>query len=281
MTSFKGYLSISQVLKVFQFFDRITFHSHKKLSWVEERILGINCNFFNQRQKDIIYLGNGNFYRPKGYTIEIVNPNKEALEQLNKLNLETKYVEVARNLIFERDEDLDDIKKYFDEHFIHSYHGKHRMKQIGATTYTGQRRDGRWFVWYTDHPCKVSNQGNCFHLEQKCQGKRACKQIGLATSKEFKNWWQINGSQWVDKVFNNLYEIDIGILGLSRWNQRQAKKRRRVTMADIRRGEIMVRAATNEAVRAQEVVDQYGHGPWLVKIGEKGGFPNKKQLLSL
>lgn len=173
------------------------------------------------------------------------------------------YAELAADYCFIEREPVDAKSRLFNSKFVQLRHGM-RTSTVFANGNgnTGKRGAGVTFQWYSDRPCKLTGEAECFHLEARIQGSRACKRHGITASTiasfDLAAWWD---RQWAENKIG-LYQIDAERFG--RWLDNRCKRKRR-------RHPIVVRGFYNEDARRgalakrilgglQGVIDAYGTG---------------------
>jgi hypothetical protein len=114
------------------------------------------------------------FDRSYQQKLELFQPTNWVLQFLARLDdgVLLNCAEPACNLIFA---DSDAVERYvllFKYSFIQLWHRPTMLVEAYSQGFTtrrppdlGGRRAGRWFHWYGDHPCNLTQDPNCFHFE--------------------------------------------------------------------------------------------------------------------
>ena len=211
----------------------------------------------------------------KGYLnnpLVVVKPNTEALLLLNKLSgVMLNYVELARDQIVA---DSEQVHDRFNRHFVHRWHGKHQtvFRVLNAhgedesysttgTSYSGQRRRGHIFAWYSDRPSKVTGECSCFHVEGRYQGEPALNSLGINCPADLINF--PHEAHW-QKNLEQLYAIDFARLGRYERNRRRRERRRKSNIllagkynADAAYGGVLYRVFGRHPDQPYQSVQQY------------------------
>ncbi|WP_141701343.1 hypothetical protein [Methyloceanibacter marginalis] len=155
------------------------------------------------------------------------------------------YAELAADYCFIEREPVDAKSRLFNSKFVQLRHGM-RTSTVFANGNgnTGKRGAGVTFQWYSDRPCKLTGEAECFHLEARIQGSRACKRHGITASTiasfDLAAWWD---RQWAENKIG-LYQIDAERFG---------------------RGSITAANANGVGIRslsAASITRMRGAGPW-------------------
>src|SRR5262249_50700549 len=129
-----------------------------------------------------------NFPRNFEFIVTVTSPRERELRILAQWSgLTLRSAEIALDLVTDRQtaQELDDL---FNRHFVQSWHGKQTTRRVHNGTYTGKdyrndegvkRRPGRRYVWYADSESKRTRGPHCFHIETRCVGASALRQVGI------------------------------------------------------------------------------------------------------
>lgn len=180
------------------------------------------------------------------------------------------------------------LHRFFDQHFVQSWHHTQETSHYRATTYTGRsHRPGRTFVAYSDRRSKLNPESSCCHIEARYQGIVALRKIGIHTPSD---WLSFNHRAFWQKHLR-FYEIDLTRLG--RWydNRRTGHRRQRGRRhlsgnycynVDRATGSVLFRNfgrhATEQEINVQRLVDYFGRGPFLRLIDPSGFLPDAETL---
>jgi hypothetical protein len=151
--------------------------------------------------------------------LTVVVPTERALHLLvEKKPLICNYGEPAIDYISSTRRESMQINDLFEDHFVHSRHGKHQVVKFdNGGVATGQRRKGRRFVWYSDLPSKVTGELNCFHLEGRHQGTDALRRINVY---EPSDWLTFDHATYWRQ---NLRLLDVNLERLGRFGSGRRK----------------------------------------------------------
>jgi hypothetical protein len=204
-------------------------------------------------------------------------PNRQALEFVASLSgAMVNYLEISVDLIFDQGE-AERFHDWFNFHFVQPRHGKREsvFRVQGTTSYSGQRRRGNHFAWYSDRPSKASGEVDCFHLEGRHQGMEAVDKLGIEHPRDLLNF---DHRTYCSKHLR-LYEMDLSRLGRRHSNQRSRARRQKprfcrhgglVYDEDRAMGCVIFRhwsTHENQQQRSiQRFIDQYGRAPFLVRV---------------
>jgi hypothetical protein len=146
------------------------------------------------------------------YKLELIQPNKNAIRYLKKMTkclYMINYVEIALDYIVRTDKDLNEVRNFFERHWVKKWHGKQKIIRKGseiyswdseygnreATTYYCSRKSSVNCLMYSDRTSKI-NDKPCCHLEVRISGRAAVKRAQLHEydaflgKKFFKNFWE-------------------------------------------------------------------------------------------
>jgi hypothetical protein len=219
-------------------------------------------------------------YRQK---LELYQPSRRALNLIaHRDDALLNHVEPARDLIF-ADYGHEDCFELFQAHFLQPWHrsrtqvhayGAHGFSH-GFTTRAapqpGERRNGHWFEFYADRPCKLTNEPNCFHFEGRHAGAQCVRGLGLHQPRDLLDF---DFEAYFARAMR-LYQIDLERLGRFDDNRRTGNRRKRSSDAallrdDRLRGGALVllhaRHPDGSGSSLQQFVDSYGRGPFLTLV---------------
>jgi hypothetical protein len=220
-------------------------------------------------------------YRQK---IDLFQPSPTALQLLGEFDEGVSlvnYAEIACNLIFSNELATARVVDDFEVGFLQPHHGKMRAEiypqgfSTRRTPERGQRRAGRWFVFYGDRPCKLTDAPHCFHFEGRHEGADAVRRIGINRAQDL-------GSFDFDAYFTQrmvLHALDVERLGRYDANKSSHSRRRHAHVEgfglvkynfDRRRGGALYHVLSvheDQSERSlQQFVDRYGRGPFLTPV---------------
>jgi hypothetical protein len=211
------------------------------------------------------------------WIVTLVAPNDAALHFMAELPHATvNYAEAARDCIYREHDEKRAVHALVDWSFVKPRHGKHQTVQYGEATYTGQRRPGLTYIWYSDRSSKPTGDEVCLHKEARFRGKAAVRRAGIHQISDLITFdhdglWRAFCSQ--------LYEVDLVRLG--RWwlNKHSGQRRQQSRTVesgsfkydmDRRTGAIIFHKYAAHSVQplrsVQRFVDRFGRGPFLRKV---------------
>jgi hypothetical protein len=221
--------------------------------------------------------------------LTIARPEQNALVFLTELpGAMVNYLEIARDLILPEGE-AGRVHDSFDVHFVQSWHRKHEtiIRLNGTTSYSGQRRRGHWFAWYSDRPCKVTGEVECFHIEGRHQGITSLRKIGVQHPRDLLTF--DHEAYWSKHM--RLYFVDFERLGRLFSNMRSGERRRRPRVQqcgpifynfDRAAGSLLFRKLSthrNQLQRSvQRFVDVFGRGPFLMPLALFNDYVSERKL---
>jgi hypothetical protein len=254
------------VVRPYHYFDVVRLRLTRPLSETE-------LNYLRDNAQDA-RLNPGRYicgFIPDVLTVNV--PKEPALQALAELpGAIVNYLEVARDLIVPEAE-AKAFHQHFDTHFVQPWHGKHQTI-IGANpSYSGQRRRGHWFAWYSDRPCKLTGEFGCFHLEGRYLGAQAVRRLGVHHPQDLLDFGHV--AYWTENI--HLYDVNSERLGRFDRNQRQGSRHRTPSISrfgswtynhDLAIGSTifacLAQHPNQPGFSVQRFVDLYGRGPFLV-----------------
>jgi hypothetical protein len=133
-----------------------------------------------------------------------------------------------------------------------------------------ERRQGFWFQWYIDKPCRKTGDPYCFHFEGKHEGRQAVKRIGIFHPRDLERFDFV---AYFTKYASKLYHTDFERLG--RWEsiRNNGRKRKKSVTSpsgynrDLGMGQAIYRIQSLHPKRGHRslhvFVDRCGRGPFL------------------
>ncbi len=128
------------------------------------------------------------------YKLELIQPTKDAIRYLSRKSVGRymiNYVELALDFTAKKQEDVGEIRRFFDSHWVKKWHGKQQIKRKGGeysdpypkwcdigTAYYCERKSPLNYIIYSDRPSKV-NTKPCCHLEIRLRSHAAVKRARL------------------------------------------------------------------------------------------------------
>ena len=151
-------------------------------------------------------------------------------------------------------------------------------------TYTGKdyrndqgvkRRPGRRYVWYADSESKCTRGPHCFHIETRCVGASALRQVGIQSIGDLVTFDHV--AHW--RKYLRLFEVDLERLGRYHSNRRSGSRRQHVRLRHRGAFPRNVDRSLGAAIfhqnslnewqdfrSVQNFVDRYGRGPFLIEM---------------
>jgi hypothetical protein len=270
MSNLSARLGPINLARAVGFFDKIAFRTRRPLSKTKMKTLSANASFVDVR------IGHPIRNSPDALIVTVVAPRRKALELLAECpDLKLNYVEVALDFLAEDVSAAYLLHELFDCGFVQAWHGKRETRRVENGTYTGQKKPGHLFVWYSDRASKVAPWKSCLHVEGRHQGMAAVRRIGIQTPADLLTF--DHTAYW--RRYLNLYHIDLARLGRFHRNRTRRERRKNTSIdvsgrfkfdVDHRTGGLLFRifsAHAHQPIRSvQRFVDQYGRGPFLKKI---------------
>jgi hypothetical protein len=247
------------------YFDRIRIWLREPLSQPDRKLIERHCGRLHVRS-----VGFG-CYRQK---IEVYQPREIALRALERLSRDAivEYLEVSCDLIMADPAQIERLLEAFKHGFLQPWHRSKGVQSYPSGFSTrrfpkrGQRRGGFWFQWYGDKPCKLTGELNCFHFEGKYEGRQFVKRLGIQHPRDLKDF---DFDSYFRKYLK-LYRLDRERLARYDHNKRTHAKRKRTNINDRKLGMALYRIlsahADQEDRSLQRFVDQYGRGPYLIRV---------------
>jgi hypothetical protein len=259
------------------YFDKLAFRTNRYLTNQQKIFLLENANSIDIRRGHPILISD------KYLLLTVGNPNERALEFLSKHpSLMVNYVEAALDLILLDDRIKLQLHDFFDNHFVQSWHGKKQTILEDNGTYTGQRRPGRWFAWYSDRHSKHTGEMHCFHIEGRHQGVVAVRNMGIKNPADLLTFDHV-------KYWNRhlaLFDLDLTRLGRWHENQRTHRRRKKDKVEQCGRYSyhhdhaigsfifhIFGAHEEQDGRSLQRLIDKYGRGPFLRRLDASSIFP--------
>jgi hypothetical protein len=214
-------------------------------------------------------------YRQK---LELHQPSAAALARIaHRTDALLNYAEPACDLIFHDWCAAADCFELFRDGFLQPWHrrsmpvrgyehGNAQGFSTRAPPQPGQRRNGHWFVFYADRPCKLTGERNCVHFEGRHAGAQVLRRLGLHHPRDLRDF-DFDGyfARWM-----RLHQVDRDRLGRWDHNRRTGNRRTRSCNDDRLRGALLYRLRSRHPDGSgnslQRFVDGYGRGPFLTRI---------------
>lgn len=116
-------------------------------------------------------------------------PTSKAFKFLESLEIDylINRVELSLDLITQSKVDALVVKEFIDDHIVHPWHGKQKVKIYEDTRYTGSRIDRRNIVTYADKPSKVNGQP-CCHIDFRFHSANSVRLLGVYTMNDLYNF---------------------------------------------------------------------------------------------
>jgi len=218
--------------RVLHYFDRLRIYVKRPASkeWLGR--LERDCGNLNSR------LGPAWFDPRYQQRLEIFQPSPAALLQLAELPDDAMlcYAEVACDVVVPDEYSLQNLMDAFLAGFLQPHH-RNKEPEIyvdgsgrptGFTTrkppQKGARRQGFWFQFYIDRPCRITGDPHCFHFEGKHESRRALKRLGIHHPRDLQHF---DFCAYFKKRASKLYQIDYERLGRWDHNRRNGRKRKK------------------------------------------------------
>jgi hypothetical protein len=270
--SLSAFLNGITPINVYGYLDECRFPILGPPSTRHEEILSDNCNFYEIRERDPIKDQNGHVWRPTGYLITVVAPNRIARQCLADLDVAPNFHEIAIDTILGNWDDLETLSEVYRACFVKNWHGKHRAVRYYDTDYSGQRRRGLNFAKYANRLQKITKEPRCFHFEARHTGPQACRTI-FAHASDMVDLDLDLFRRHIDYL-DNFHLVDEEKLGRASWNRHHPSRRRRrqwieptsmgrATNIDRWTGHVIHKANFGSA---QDVIDTMGRGSYLKKL---------------
>jgi hypothetical protein len=213
--------------------------------------------------------------------LELRQPSVDALTwAAGRNDILLNRAEIAVDYIFSKEAQQKAAFRFFDEHLVRRWHGKHqKIKRVCRSSRDGKRipqvvdhielaetrydagRSCNKIACYLDPVSRVTGELDCLHLEWHCNGVRACRAAGIGSTSELLKF--DHRQFWKDRLL--LYEVDAEKLGRLVRNKRDGtrsrnanieydKRMRREVNLDLKAGNHFLRSTSC----AQELIDKMG-----------------------
>jgi hypothetical protein len=268
--------SDGSIKAVIAHFDKVAFRSRTAPNKAQLAVLRDNALWVGVR------LGHPIRGSDRRFLIILVVPRQPALALADEFGWTLNYFEAALDNIVSEWKQALKLHRFLDGSFVHSWHGKQKLVRFSplgtdhphATTYSGQAKAGRLFVWYSRRS-KITDEP-CLHLEARYRGVAACRRAGVYTTADLIHFDHL--AHWQRNLA--CYQIDFEQLGRSHENRRAGTRRQKPDISrsgynvDAGKGSLLFRARSaheNQEMRSvQQFIDRYGRGPFLHRYDVSG-----------
>jgi hypothetical protein len=217
--------------------------------------------------------------------LQICRPDASALRVLAVSNdtAVLNYIEIAVDFVFSHEGEVQLWLDAFKGGFLHPWHSRRMQVEAypggfstRASPERGESRCGRWYNYYTDRPCRITGECDCFHFEGKYSGVQSLRRIGINHPRDLAQF-DFDAYFAANMV---LYNLDLERLGRYHDNcQRKTKRKksriikygaRGIYNQDARLGGLLYQAIAVHPDQQERsllrFVDHYGRGPFLTPL---------------